>query len=110
MQNLIMDIQGAAMELQAELHAAKEEIRSLRDAALQRETVAFDRQVYWTGTSRDTVNEHGPYCTRCFDADGKLVRMKKHLLHEAFCSNCRTSYSVWPENYRPPQPARRTGY
>ena len=54
----------------------------------------FDGDVYWSvdGESRD-----GPFCQRCYDVDGKLVRL--HSLKYNYkwqCKACKTGFGDGP--------------
>jgi hypothetical protein len=39
--------------------------------------LAFERNAYWAGDPNRDVGDIGPYCSRCFDVEGKAVRMHK---------------------------------
>jgi formamidopyrimidine-DNA glycosylase len=49
----------------------------------------FARNVYWRG------NE-GPFCPRCFDNDGKLIRLTTSSVSRGFhhCPNCQSGFET----------------
>ena len=85
--------------LQTDILAMTEENRSLRDkvskleAALDlRGKMHFEKDAYWMGDGR--TEKDGPYCPRCYDIDGRPVRMT--LGYDDFfrCPQCKTSVQI----------------
>lgn len=100
---LLQTAREDAFAVQEELHAARSTIRELEQAAKLRSSLTIDRGVYWSGDSRE-FGPDGPYCTRCFDVDGKAVRLGPEGTVYARCKHrdCRAVYAVWPERFSPP--------
>jgi hypothetical protein len=103
LQNLLMSLQGQAMDLQHELHAAQMHIRELelqlaaKDAD-PTEGLTFDRQAYWASGSREHGPD-GPFCAQCLDrGDGRRRLIPQG--DNGYCTECKRGYSVWPEKYR----------
>ncbi len=79
---------GATLELQERLIKIREEALSLQEENLKlrarvseleaalsvRENLSFDGSAYWR--SLEEGKREGPYCQRCYDADGKLIRLQ----------------------------------
>lgn len=91
LQQTLLDLVAQNTELTAEVAGLKEELRH-KDAALQlQRQFAFDRDCYWkvNETSRE-----GPFCSRCFDAEAKAVRM--HDVEDGYfrCPKCSTTVLV----------------
>lgn len=104
--DLLMDVQGKAMDLLIELQATKARVIELeaelaqerrRDAA---EGLSIDHGVYWSGPERE-VGADGPYCTRCVTVSRLRMLMKEGGGGSAQCPNCETWYhNVWPDKAR----------
>ncbi len=105
----LQDAKEQAFEMQEELHDARRQIRALEEAARVRAIVSLDRGVYWTGDARE-AGPDGPYCTRCFDVDGKLVRVTVASRGYVRCPHgpCHATFLVWPEKNTVAPAARRS--
>jgi hypothetical protein len=105
LQNLLMSLQGQAMELQHELHTARMRVRELETQLAVKnadpcEGLTFDRQAYWASASREHGPD-GPFCAQCLDrGDGRRRLLPQQ--HIGYCTECKRGYSVWPEKYKPP--------
>lgn len=84
---------GRNMELTKELDRLKQVLE-------KREAFEFDRNAYWRveGDSRD-----GPFCSRCFDADSKAVRLTENTTNRGVCPNCKNR--VMLDGPHDPKPA-----
>lgn len=60
----------------------KERVRELETSLKKRGSTVFDSNAYWV---KDGESKDGPFCQRCYDVDGTLVR-----LHSATFQNPRT--------------------
>ena len=98
LQGLLVDIQGKTMELQQELHESQLRVRELEEAASQRTLVEWDRHAYWKPhADRMSFTPGGPFCTRCFDENTKLIRLEAWHPHNAHCPVCDLYPTIWPE-------------
>jgi hypothetical protein len=102
-----MDLIKRMIELQQQVHElvtenlqTKEENRIFKEKLTTREQLVFKKNAYWHG-------EDGPFCSRCFDADGLVLRMHVRSGYEPQCPKCKTC-AVDPDR-QPPKPARRSG-
>jgi hypothetical protein len=66
LQQEVLQIVSANVELKAELATAREELR-------RKQTLRFEYNAYWTGETLETSD--GPFCAKCWDTKQQLVRM-----------------------------------
>jgi hypothetical protein len=64
----MVELQEQVYELVGENRDLKEQVRVLTERLQTRDQMAFRKNAYWKG-------EVGPFCPRCFDAEGLAVRM-----------------------------------
>lgn len=76
-----IELQRKAISLQQELYDLQEEVRVLRERLANREQLSFRRNAYWRG-------EEGPFCSRCFDVEGKVVRLHVTRTFMPMCPAC----------------------
>ena len=100
-----MDLVKRLVELQEQIYAVvsenrdvKEENRALREKLNTREQLVFRKNAYWKG-------DEGPFCSRCFDAEGALVRMHTRAEFNPQCPKCATVAAEPDEP--PPRPVQR---
>lgn len=86
----------SVMEVQRELVSLQEENRQLRQKNNELQNIDILRSELEYKGNAYYHSDDGPYCTTCFDRDGKLIRLileKKY--GEEFkigrCSNCKAS-------------------
>lgn len=72
--------------------AKDEEIRDLKGKLELKETLVFDRGVYWA-RSRD--GQDGPFCQKCWDYNEKLVRLQKGQHQRWMCFQCQITYGMY---------------
>lgn len=81
----------AVMEVQRELIAIQEENRALRQKVIDLENIdIISSELIYRGNCYYR-NYDGPFCTKCFDDEGKLIRMSVkgwYLTIEAKCPKC----------------------
>lgn len=87
-QEKIMELREAVMELQEENLSLREQVTHLRSEIAKKEELEFDGAIYW---KKDSDGRRiGPYCQKCFDADGKLIRLQDYQ-DRWYCLHCKTS-------------------
>lgn len=95
-----IDLYRRMLELQTQVYSLVEENRALKERLTVREQLTFKGNAYWMGDS-------GPFCSRCWDVEWKLVRI--HASRAGIvpsCVNCATSVS--DPNAAPEEPGRAT--
>jgi hypothetical protein len=94
----VLALQQDAVVLIEENHALKHEVRGLKETLAIREQLVFQHNAYFRGAD-------GPFCSRCWDAEEKLVRLHRAMGYNPRCPSCGNS-AVDP-NKEPPKPVRR---
>lgn len=93
----MVELQEQVFALVGENRDVKEENRLLQERLNTRSKMMFRDNAYWTD---DTID--GPFCSRCFDAEGLLMRM---LTRKGYAPRCPKCSTVAPDPDRePPQP------
>ncbi len=89
------DLQGQLLELSEKLrekedriHTLEREVRSLREAGDLKARVYAQDEMYFV--RQDDSRDDGPFCTRCYDTDGKLIRLQVADWDQPKCPECRT--------------------
>jgi len=94
-QEKIMELREAALEFQNENLSLKDKIRGLEEALALRSTLEWQKPYY--------VNNKKPeekYCQRCFDSDGKAIRLQELETGYWRCMQCENDYM--DSNYQDP--------
>lgn len=106
-----IDLTNKIIALQTDVLAVYEENRTLRDGLLaakaaleQKARMQFEKDAYWMGDGR--TESDGPYCPRCFDVDGKSVRMVLRFNDWFKCLQCETQVQI--PGIKPPRPSGPT--
>lgn len=94
--NIELVKQVLALQIQAQ--DLVEENRLLKSKLATREALAFRKNAYW-------LAEDGPFCSKCWDADAKLVRLHVRVDHVPRCPNCG-GHAIDPD-MPAPKPVRR---
>lgn len=86
----ILKLEEEVIDLTREKRRAEERVEELeRSVKFKGELVVRDG-LYWAG-------EDGPFCTACWDAERKAIRLKRLPLpvhhHRLQCPHCETLYS-----------------
>jgi hypothetical protein len=84
----IIELQGQIMSLLEETHGLRAQRQQLLDRLQFAEGLEFRNNMYW---SRRDGCEEGPYCTKCWDADQKKMRLQQLLNGAQYCPNCQQS-------------------
>jgi len=72
LQERIIELREAVLNVKEELLELREENTELKRAAAQRQNSKFDGHLYWLETEGE---RQGPFCQKCYDKDGKTVRL-----------------------------------
>lgn len=80
----------------------RDENRELKERLAQKEShnFVFEHNLYWD--QKADATREGPYCTSCWDRDGKAIRMHNHGNGVFGCPVCKVV--VEGPDYRPPMP------
>ncbi len=70
---LVLELQSIALELQDENYKLRQRIDELQNHINLVDDMVFDGKVYWRGEGDD---REGPYCQRCVDAEGRAIRLQ----------------------------------
>ena len=94
----ILEVQKQLLEMQK--HAADLEIenKDLKEKLQTHQGLIYENNAYWTQEEDKKV---GPFCSRCWDVDKKLIRMHPDT-NRAFskCPKCGTAVQIDP-SYEP---------
>jgi len=87
-QEKIMELRETALELQEDNIALKERIKELEQQLSMKESLSFDSFAY------RLKGESSLFCQRCYDVDGKLVRLIEgtSIKGSYHCKDCDTWY------------------
>lgn len=88
----ILDVQQQLMDMQNRIQEITEENLKLKNEINKKHSLIPRGEVYFL--LKDDGNEDGPFCAKCQDVDGKLVRMNEWHPGEKFCPNCRNAYKL----------------
>lgn len=100
----VMDVQKELIQIQEENRRLRIENHGLKNIDITRSELKKRGNAYYKG-------EEGPYCTTCFDAEGKLIYLNVYLLPynsyaKGKCGNCDSDVSTtiteeeYKNNYR----------
>jgi hypothetical protein len=79
----VIALQGQVYELVTENGNLKAELQRERDVATMRAAMRFEKNAYWQGPE-------GPFCSKCWDAEGKRVRVHLSKGRYPQCPACKT--------------------
>src|SRR5256885_467658 len=105
-QEILLDAQERALSLKEELVTLRAENLGLREQLAAKVAAEFDSGAYWSKTAE---GRDGPFCSRCYDVDRRLVRMKQNLGQWHRCPQCDQAFEVTcvPPKSSPPISVRR---
>ena len=82
----IVELEGEIIELAGQNNLLKERNGELEHAMRKKEQLTFKSGVYWLEAG------DGPYCQRCYDANGKLIRLQSWGDDQWACFECKRYY------------------
>lgn len=84
----ILSIQEKLLEMQNKIFGLESENRELKEKINLEQKLHFERNAYWIINGDEKI---GPYCTKCKDSEGKMIRMRvaKYAFGWALCPNCK---------------------
>jgi hypothetical protein len=94
----LMEFREEALALQEENLRLRARIRELEEQAGRQGEIFFEGEAYWRkhANGNGDSEKDGPFCQRCFDTQGKLVRLQSanHMVacREWLCVVCKTGY------------------
>ncbi|GBC60569.1 hypothetical protein DENIS_1526 [Desulfonema ishimotonii] len=98
-QQALLELQGGLFDLQDEKRTLKDTIAALEEKLRIKENVEYIKPGYWTV---DGDKKDGPFCQRCYDADGKLIRLQGGKFDRWRCEQCNKTF--YGPNYSHPKP------
>ena len=69
------------------IHKLEKENRSLRETADLKDRLLHRDEMYFV--RQDDDSDDGPFCTRCYDIDGKLSRLQVAHWTQPLCPECK---------------------
>jgi Zn finger protein HypA/HybF involved in hydrogenase expression len=80
----ILDAMQNLLEMQNKLSKLEQENESLKEKLKIKEAgLTLSNNAYWLKSNKD-----GPFCTRCWDKNNELIRLKK----DYECPECKNKY------------------
>lgn len=91
----ILEAQEKMLEMQTRIKVLESENESLKKLRILEDEIEYRDKSYW-------LNEDGPYCARCWDAERKLIHLRQQNFQKSDydCDNCDVkNIRVFPERY-----------
>lgn len=85
-QQKLIDVQGEALEMIDDNRVLRGKIAELTLLIKTKKSLAFRNNFYWT--TIDDGSEEGPFCSSCWDAGDKLVRLHEFEKKYFGCPSC----------------------
>ena len=75
-----------------------------------KEKLIPENNAYWLKGENDSKD--GPFCTRCWDKDNKLIRLYSSPQRDLFgrCPECDNIFQIKPGSYSPYKPKKFNEY
>lgn len=84
----ILDAEIQAMELVAENKDLKNQVAELQEQSRIKGELVFRDNSYWLPTDKN--EDDGPFCSKCWDDEKKLIRLHRHEGWQPRCPACET--------------------
>lgn len=103
----MLALKEAFLQLQAENLDLRLELRAARESCQDKVTLKYEAPFYFVF---DGNQKNGPFCQRCYDVDGKKVRLIEHSSRNGShrckaCSSCYGPPRELPDESTPLAPA-----
>lgn len=95
----LIELSEKLREKEDQIHTLERENRLLREAGDLKARV-FPRDEMYYVRQDDGNEEDGPFCTRCFDTDGKLIRLQVADWDQPKCPQCVTFQGPYKKQSR----------
>lgn len=88
----ILDAQQKLLEMQKRINELESDNKELREQLEIKENLTAENNMYWL--NKDGKKD-GPFCTNCWDAEQRLMRLHKSVTHNGIqCPKCK----IWTVN------------
>ena len=87
LQQRIIDLQMQALELQEETRSLRVQVAEMAERERFEATLVFEDNALWSETPK---GRDGPFCSRCWDADRKKIRLHSAFENLSACPVCNT--------------------
>lgn len=87
----ILELHGELLKLAQANLILTQRVAEMESEQKTQATLEFDGHVYWAGKPGD--RKHGPYCTKCWDSDKKLLRVQEANRGWS-CPQCSTYFET----------------
>ncbi len=87
-QEALFYIREELIRVQEENQSQKTLIHELKEKLTEHGKLSYEKPSYWIV---DGENRDGPYCQRCYDADGKLIRQQGGRNDYWECLECKNT-------------------
>lgn len=95
---LLMELQSRCIALRDEVSLLKLRLRTAEDALYLSQNLFRDGELYWL---KANDNRLGPFCPRCYDAEGALLLLEK-IKRDLSCPYCHAIFAI-----RNPEPVEQ---
>lgn len=95
----ILEVYEKLLEQQTKILTLEEENKDLRKRLNTKENLTYQNNAYWVIQDE---KKDGPFCSRCWDVQQNLVRIKQSINSSSFhtCPECKTQVQTNP-NFQP---------
>lgn len=87
----ILETQEKLLEMQKRISELESENSDLREKIKLSENLSYEGEVYYV---KKNDKKEGPFCAKCYDVDGKLVRLTHWNESNRRCPNCGGVYLI----------------
>ncbi len=94
----IISLRDEIFQLKEENLNLRENLKSLKESQEIKSNMKYEPPYYWL--EKDNKKD-GPYCQKCYDDNGKLMRLQNHGNGCWYCLTCKSS--VTDSSYRLPE-------
>jgi len=97
----ILETQRDLLEMQKRMQNLERENDELKEKLRIKENVIYENNAYWV--KKEDGQKDGPFCSRCWDKDKNLIRIRVLSMNPAFaiCPECKNQVQVDPHYHSP---------